>query len=71
MLLTRKGARDVVDIEVAFSPKDTLRRGQLPTKSDVIGRALNETNLRPRETTLDVAQEVIDIIYRCTAQFIR
>ena len=39
-MLTRKGARDVVDIELAFSALDTLPRGQLPTKSDVIERTL-------------------------------
>ena len=36
------------------------------TKSDVIKRALNETNWRTRETALDVAQEVIDIWMHCT-----
>ena len=60
-MLTRKGARYVVDIELAFSPKDTLPRGQPPTKSDVIERVLNETNWSNREIALDVAQEVIDI----------
>ena len=49
-MLTRKRARDVVDIELAFSPKDALPRDQLPTKSDVIERALNETNWRTRLT---------------------
>ena len=34
----------MIDIEVAFSPEDTLPRGQLTTKSDVIEKALNETN---------------------------
>ena len=67
-MLTRKGARDVVDIELAFSPKNTLPRGQLPTKSDVIERALNETNWSTRETALNVAQKVIDIWMH--AQFI-
>ena len=45
----------MVDIELAFSPTDTLPRGQLPTKSNVIERVLNETNWRTRETALDVA----------------
>ena len=65
-MLTRKGARDEVDNELAFSPKDTLPRGQLPTKSDVIERALNETNWRTRETALDVAQELIDMWMHCS-----
>ena len=65
-MLTRKGARGVVDIELAFSPKNALPRGQLPTKSDVMERALNETNWRIRETALDVAQEVIDLWMHCT-----
>ena len=65
-MLTRKGARDVVNIELAFSPKDRLPKGQLLTKSDVIERALNETNWRTRETALDVAQEVFDIWMHCT-----
>ena len=65
-MLARKGARDVVDIELEFFPKDTQPRGQLPTKSNVIERALNETNWHTRETVLDVAQEVIDIWMHCT-----
>ena len=60
-MLTRKGVKDVVDIKLAFSAKNTLPRGQLPTKSNVIERALHETNWRTRETALDVAQEVTDI----------
>ena len=66
-MLTRKGARDVVDIELCiFSCQDTLPRGQLPTKSDVIERALNERNWRTWETSHDVAQKVIDIWMHCT-----
>ena len=65
-MLTRKGARDVVDTELAFSLKHTLPRGRLPTKCDVIERVLNETNWRTRETARDVAEEVIDIWMHCT-----
>ena len=65
-MLTRKAAKDVVDIDLAFSAKDKLPGSQLPTKSDVIERLLHETNWHTRETAFIVAQEVIDIWVHCT-----
>lgn len=65
-MLTRKRAKKVIDIDLAFSPIDVLPKGQLPTKSDVIKRLLKEKNWHTRETAFNVAQEVIDIWMHCT-----
>ena len=44
-MLTRKSEKEVVHIDLAFSPIDALPKSQLPTKSDVIKSLLNEKKL--------------------------